>query len=317
MAVQRVDATPARPLTAGSGGRLGRGQRQALIGYLLTAPGLLGLVVLVGIPLVQGIRLGFTDRYILEPATGKFIGLGNYATFVQNPLFWHYCTNTIIWVVGSLAGTFGLGMALALLLNRDLRFRGLYRAVALIPWVMPMVAAGLVWRWIFDGGYGVLNYSLVRLGVLPHYVTFLADLKFVWPSVLVVSWWKGYPFAYAVILAGLQVIPKELYEAAAIDGATGWKSFVHVTLPQLRPVLFVLVLLETVWTANEFTAIWVLTQGGPPPDVTMTLTQLVYVTTQQFDRTGYGAAIAGFLMVWMMLFTVFYIRRVRATDVPT
>jgi len=148
--------------------------------------------------------------------------------------------------------------------------------------------------------------------VISKYVTFLADQHFIWPSVLVVSWWKGYPFCYAVILAGLQVIPRELYEAAAIDGATGWRSLLHITLPQLRPILFVLLLLESIWTANDFTSIWVLTQGGPPPDYTMTLTQLVYVTTQQFDRTGFGAAIAVFLMLWMMIFTVFYVRRVRA-----
>ena len=295
---------------AGSLLRLQRSQRQALIGYALVFPGLLGLVVLIGIPLVQGIALSFTDRYLLEPNTGKFIGLGNYFTFIRSPLFGHYVLNTLIWSLGSLAGNLGLGMVLALLLNRNLRFRGVYRALALIPWVMPMVAAGLVWRWIFDGGYGVLDYILLNLGLIQHYVTFLADYSFIWPSVLVVSWWKGYPFAYAVILAGLQIIPKDLYESAAIDGATGWMTFRHVTLPQLRPVLFVLVLLESIWTANDFTSIWVLTQGGPPPDYTMTLTQLVYVTTQQFDRTGYGAAIAVFLMIWMMIFTVFYVRRV-------
>jgi multiple sugar transport system permease protein len=203
-------------------------------------------------------------------------------------------------------------MALALLLNRNLRFRGVYRALALIPWVMPMVAAGLVWRWIFDGAYGILNYSLLQLGIIHQYVTFLADLTFTWPSVLIVSWWKGYPFVYAVLLAGLQGISKEMYEAAAIDGATGWKAFLNVTLPQLRPVLFVLVLLESIWTANDFTSIWVLTQGGPPPDYTMTLTQLVYVNTQVFDRTAYGAAIAVFLMVWMMVLTVLYVRRVNS-----
>ncbi len=301
------------PIAAKAGSRLGlsRSQRQALVGYALIFPGLLGLVVLIGIPLVQGIALSFTDRYLLEPATGKFIGFGNYLTFIRSSLFVHYVLNTLIWSLGSLVGILGLGMVLAVLLNRNLRFRGVYRALALVPWVMPMVAAGLVWRWIFDGGYGILNYILLQLGLIHHYVTFLADYSYIWPSVLLVSWWKGYPFAYAVLLAGLQVIPKDLYESAAIDGATGWKSFRYITVPQLRPVLFVLVLLESIWTANDFTSIWVLTQGGPPPDYTMTITQLVYVTTQQFDRTGYGAAIAVFLMVWMMIFTVFYIRQVR------
>jgi multiple sugar transport system permease protein len=301
-------ATLARPRRVG----LSRSTREGAVGYLLLVPGLLALVVLIGIPVVQGISLSFTDRYLLQPTTGKFIGLANYVTFIQSPMFFHYVGNTLIWTIGSLAGILCIGLALALLLNRELRFRGIYRALALIPWVMPTVAAGLVWRWIYDGGYGVLNYILLEVGITHKYITFLADSTWIWPSVLMMSWWKGYPFAYAVLLAGLQVIPRELYEAAAIDGATGWRSLRYVTLPQLRPILFVLVLLLSIWTANDFTSIWVLTQGGPPPDMTMTLTQLVFVTTQQFDRTGYGAAIAVFLMLWMMIFTAFYVRRVRA-----
>jgi multiple sugar transport system permease protein len=310
--VERVERRSIAVAAGGARSTFGRRVRQTAPGYLLLSPGLIALAVLIGVPVVQGIGLSFTDRYLLEPTTGAFIGLDNYTTFVQSPMFGHYVGNTLIWSFGSLAGNLVIGMALALLLNRDLKFRGIYRAIALIPWVMPTVAAGLVWRWIFDGGYGVLDYILLQVGLISKYVTFLADQHFIWPSVLVVSWWKGYPFCYAVILAGLQVIPRELYEAAAIDGATGWRSLVHITLPQLRPILFVLLLLESIWTANDFTSIWVLTQGGPPPDYTMTLTQLVYVTTQQFDRTGFGAAIAVFLMLWMMVFTVFYVRRVRA-----
>ena len=286
--------------------------RQSTAGYALLLPGVAALALLIGVPVVQAIVLSLTDRYLLQPTTGRFIGLTNYVVFVRNPLFAQYVSNTLIWSVGSLSGTLVIGLALALLLNRDIRFRGIYRALALIPWVMPTVAAGLVWRWMFDGSYGVLNYLLVQAGILTRYVTFLADANLTWPSVLLVAWWKGYPLAYAVLLAGLQMIPRELYEAAAIDGATGWRALRHITLPQLRPVLFVLVLLESIWTANDFSSIWVLTQGGPPPDSTMTLTQLVYVTTQQFDRTGYGAAIAVFLMFWMMVFSGFYIRRVRA-----
>ncbi len=283
-----------------------------MVGYALLVPGLLALLVLIGIPVVQGIGLSFTDRYLLEPDTGKFIGLKNYITFIQHPLFWHYVRTTALWVVGSMVGKIGIGLALALLLTKPIMFRGIYRAIALIPWVMPMVAAGVVWRWIFDGGYGILNYMLLRLGVIDQYIIFMADKAWVWPAILIVAWWKGYPFAYAVILAGLQVIPQELYEAAKIDGATRWKSFLYVTLPLLRPVLSVLILLETIWTANDFTSIWILTQGGPPPDYTMTLTPLVYQTYSRFDRTGYAAAIAVILMLGMMVFTVFYVRQVRS-----
>lgn len=289
-----------------------RSTQEALIGYALLVPGLLALITLIGLPVVQGIALSFTDRYLLEPETGKFIGFENYVNFIRNPMFLHYIQTTFLWVVGSMIGKIAIGTSLALLLNRPIRFRGLYRAVALVPWVMPMVAAGVVWRWIFDGGYGVLNYVLSQLGIIDSYIIFMADKAWVWPSIFVISWWKGYPFAYAVILAGLQVIPPELYEAAEIDGSTPWNSFWRITLPMLRPVLFVLVLLETIWTANDFTSIWILTQGGPPPDFTMTLTPLVYLTYSRFDRTGYASAIAVILMVIMMIFAVFYVRQVKS-----
>ena len=289
-----------------------RSQREALIGYLLLVPGLLGLIVLVGLPVVRGIALSFTDRYLLEPETGKFIGLGNYITFIRHPLFLHYIQTTAFWVVGSMVGKIGIGLALALLLNKSIRFRGIYRALALVPWVMPVVAAGVVWRWIFDGGYGVLNYILYRLGFIDQYVVFLAEKAWVWPSIFIIAWWKGYPFSYAIILAGLQVISRDVYEAGEMDGTSPLTSFWYITLPLLRPVLFVLVLLETIWTANDFTSIWILTQGGPPPDYTMTLTPLVYQTYSRFDRTGYAAAIAVILMLVMMVFTVIYVRRVRS-----
>jgi len=283
-----------------------------MVGYALLVPGILALLILVAIPVAQGVALSFTNRYLLEPNSGQFNGLDNYIQFIKHPLFLHYMKNTAFWVVGTMVGKIGIGMVLALLLTKPVRFRGFYRAIALVPWVMPMVAAGVVWRWIFDGGYGIVNYWLTQLHLTSQYVVFLADKAWVWPCIFLIAWWKDYPFCYAVLLAGLQVIPRELYEAGTIDGATGWKSFINITVPQLRPVLFVLVLLETIWTANDFTSIWILTKGGPPPDFTMTLTPLVYMTYSQFDRTGYAASIAVMLTVIMMIFTTLYVRQVKS-----
>lgn len=288
------------------------GQKDALYGYLLLVPGLLGLLVFVVYPMISGIALSFRREYLLEPENNAWIGLQNFSKFLfENPKLGLYAGNTAIWVIGSVIGRITLGFILALLLNRDMPFRGLYRAFALIPWVMPMVVAAIIWQWIYNANWGIANYILRSLGLISKNIVWLSDHRFIWPAILVVSIWKGYPFSFAFLLAGLQMISKDLYEAATIDGATRWTSFRFITLPMVRPQLFVILLLQTVWNANEFTAIWVLTKGGPA-DYTMIISPLVYQTSFMFYRMGYGAAIAVLLMLMVMIFAVLYIRHVRS-----
>lgn len=292
--------------------RFGRHEQEVLIGYLLLLPGLVGLAFFVVYPMLSGIALAFQRKYLLEPEKDAWIWFENFYKFLfENPKLGLYVGNTLIWVVGSVTGRVALGLVLALLLNREMRFRGIYRALALIPWVMPMVVAAIVWQWIFNANWGIANHILRSLGLIQKNIVWLSDRKFIWPAIILVSIWKGYPFAFAFLLAGLQVIPQDLYEAATIDGANRWTSFRHITLPMLRPQLFVILLLSIVWNANEFTAIWVLTKGGPA-DYTMTIAPLVYETSFMFYRMGYGAAIAVLLMVVVMSLAVIYIRTVRA-----
>ncbi|HHX44915.1 MAG TPA: sugar ABC transporter permease [Chloroflexi bacterium] len=291
-------------------GRLTQAQREALIGYLLLAPGLLGLLVFVLYPVLSGIWLSFNRLYLLEGPDAHFIGLENYAQFIKNPGFIHYWKNQFIWTFGSLTGRLLLAMTLALILRQRIPFRGFFRAVALIPWVMPMVVAAIVWQWIFNGEWGILNHILRSLGLIKENIYWMANLQYLWPACLMVSVWKGYPTAYALLLAGLQGIPGDVYEAAKIDGAGAWESFWYITLPLLRPVLFVVLLLETLGTMQDFTAIWTLTRGGPG-EYTMTIPPLVYITSFDFYRMGYGASMAVMLMVVLMAFTVLYIKRVR------
>jgi multiple sugar transport system permease protein len=171
--------------------------------------------------------------------------------------------------------------------------------------------AAIVWQWIYNANWGIANHILRSIGLIQKNVVWLSDRKLIWPAILVVSVWKGYPFSYAFLLAGLQVIPQDLYEASTIDGATRWSAFRFITLPMLRPQLFVILLLQTVWTANDFTAIWVLTKGGPA-DYSMTISPLVYQTSFMFYRMGYGASIAVLLMAVVMVFAVLYIRYIRS-----
>jgi multiple sugar transport system permease protein len=292
--------------------RFGMSEREMMIGYLLLLPGLLGLAVFVVYPVITGVSLAFQSQYLLEPEKNGWVGLANFAKFLfQDQKLGLYIGNTVRWVVGSVIGRITLGMILALLLNRDMPFRGIYRALALIPWVMPGVVAAIVWQWIYNANWGILNHVLKTFGLIQTNIVWLSDRKLIWPAILGVSIWGGYPFSYAFILAGLQVIPHDLYEAAIIDGANRWSSFRHITLPMLRPVLFVLLLLQTVWNANEFTAIWMLTKGGPA-DYTMTLAPLVYQTSFVFYRVGYGASIAVILSAVVLIFAIIYIRSVRS-----
>ena len=287
-------------------------EKDMIYGYLLLLPGLLGLAIFVVYPMLSGISLAFQRQYLLEPENNAWIGLENFRTFLfGNPKLGLYVKNTVFWVIGSVVGRVSVGFILALLLNREMPFRGLYRALALIPWVMPMVVAAIVWQWIFNANWGIANYLLQSIGLIEKNVVWLADRNWIWPAILLVSIWKGYPFSYAFLLAGLQVIPQDLYEAATIDGSNRWSSFRYITLPMLRPQLFVILLLQTVWNANEFTAIWVLTKGGPA-DYTMTISPLVYETSFMFYRMGYGASIAVLLMVVVMIFAVLYIRYIRS-----
>jgi len=284
-------------------------QRQGRTGLVLLLPTVLLIAVLIGYPLVYAVTLSFTDLYLVKGVdSATWVGLDNFVRFFKDPQTPHILKNTLIYVVGSLLAQFSFGLLVAILLNQTFRFRGIMRAVALIPWVMPTLVATIVWRWILDGQWGILDYVLMRWGIIDQPIQWLADPKVIWFSVLIVSLWRHFPFWYVNLLAGLQVIPQELYEVAKIDGASTLTSFWHITLPLLRPVIVVLFLLETIWRSNEFTTIWTLTRGGPGME-TMTLAPLVYMQSFSFYRMGYSSAIAVLLTIAMLIFTVIYLKR--------
>lgn len=284
-------------------------QWQGKIGLLLLSPTMLLIVVLIGYPLIYSVTLAFKDLYLVKGIdSATWVGLDNFIRFFKDPQTPRIIRNTSLYVTGSLITQFSFGLLIATLLNRKLRFRGIMRAVALIPWVMPTLVATIVWRWILDGQWGILGYVLMQLGVINQPIQWLADPRVIWWSVILVSLWRHFPFWYVNLLAGLQVIPEELYEAAKIDGASTTTCFIHITIPMLRPIIVVLFLLETIWRSNEFTTIWTLTRGGPG-SATMTMAPLVYMQSFSFYRMGYSSAIAVLLAIAMMIFTVIYLRR--------
>ena len=262
--------------------------RSQMQGWLLVLPTVILLVVLIAYPIGFAFYLSMQDLYLLRGFdTSKFVGLKNFIDFLSNPDTPRYFLNTFMWVAGTVLGELTIALGVALLLNRSFRGRGLIRGLILVPWVLSPVVAGVIWRWILDGQWGVLNHILMKVGLIAKPLQWLSDPNLVWISLIGVTIWKAFPFACVNILAALQVIPPELYEAAAIDGSNSWQAFKEVTFPLIKPVLTTVGLLLTIWRTNEFNMIWVMTQGGPGITTT-TLSVHTYLQSFRYYRVSMG-----------------------------
>src|SRR5690606_9895402 len=228
-------------------------------------------LVLVGYPLARGIYLSLTDateatmgRTIgmnVIPPTYEFVGLRNYVEILTSATFLERLAWTIVWTVVCVALHVGIGLGLALLLIRPMRFRAGYRVLLVLPWAIPSFVSAFIWRYLLNGEFGVVN-AMLRAAGLPG-ISWLDDPFWAKVSVIACNVWLGVPFMMLAMLGGLQAIPRELYEAAEVDGASPWQRFRHITLPGLSPVTRTVVLLGTIWTFNQFPVIFLLTKGGP------------------------------------------------------
>lgn len=283
--------------------------RRTAVSYLYLLPAFLILVPIVAWPLVETVRISFYDVYLLKGLESeKFVGFDNYLRFIRHPNAPTFAFNTLIYVVGGVVGTFLTALALALLLNERLVLRAFWRGLALIPWAMPITVTIMIWRWVLDGQWGILNYILLRLGLIDHYVNWLSSDVWLWPSILAVSVWAMMPFMFVNLLSGLQAIPREIYEAAKIDGAGRWITFWSITLPMLRPVILTGLLISTILHLREFAVVWIMTSGGPGIRST-TMSPLVYIESFRHFRMSYGAAIGVILLSLSLLFTWLYLKR--------
>jgi ABC-type sugar transport system permease subunit len=263
-------------------------QRNATLGWALVAPVVLCLLTLVVYPFFFAIWISFTDRMIGRE--GQFVGLANYAYLANWPSFRATVTNTLVLVGSVQTMKLILGMGIALLLNQQIRARQLWRGLILLPWAMPAFVAYITWKLLYAPQGGAFNYILLQTGLVETHADFLSTRALAMPSVIVATFWRGFPFWVITFLAALQNVPQELYDAAAIDGASAWQRFRHVTLPGIRHVVLVVILLSTIWTTNSFENIWLLTQGGPS-DATMTFPVLAYFGMQNL-RIGEAAAVS-------------------------
>lgn len=290
--------------------------------YLFLLPALVVLIILVVYPMVLSVGYSFTDMNQYNMGTKtidpsyKFIGLRNYGRIFDpnspsGARFWAVLEQTVIWTVGCVTFQFVFGLALATLLNRKLPARGVYRTLLLMPWALPQYVSAFAWRWIFNSRYGILNLLLARLGLEP--IPWLANPNWAMFSVIVANIWLGVPFMMVVMLGGLQGINPELYDAGAVDGAGRWQNFKHVTLPLLKPVITVAVLLGTIWTFNNFNVIYLITQGGPTYKTEILVTYAYFEAFTHW-RLGIATAYSTAILIILSAFTYFYVKALRGIE---
>ena len=324
-----VVARAPTPLASAEQGRRERIQKLKITGraYLWLFPLLLSMAIIVFYPLIYGFVLSFTNANqgnvalhlgtVTLPATYRFVGLQNYTSiisgwFVAGSDDQHVLLQTAIWVIANAIFHFVIGLGLALILNRKMRFRGIYRTLLMVPWAMPQFVAAFAWKFLYNEDNGYINTVLHALH-LPA-IGWGSDPFWALVGVIIVNIWLGIPFMTVTLLGGLQSIPSELFEASSIDGASWWQNFRYVTLPMLRPIAFLVSLLDVIWTFNVFAVIFLITGGGP---FNRSHTLITWAWKEAFQGTqlyGLGTAYGFIILLILLVFTLFYSRLLRANE---
>jgi multiple sugar transport system permease protein len=274
--------------------------------YLLVIPAILTIFAVYFYPIFLGVDLSLRAVKFIEKA--PFVGLKNYQRLIQDPGFWLSVRVTVLYTVLYSIGVFLVGLFTALILNREFKGKLVARTLIILPYAIPDIAAVLIWRWLFDYSFGVFNFILHRLGALNEPVFWLANSSTALLCVVLVSVWRLFPFHSLALLSALQSVPKELYEAGAIDGATPVQSFFHITLPSIRSIAGILLVLTIIWSFRRFTIFWTMTQGGPARATEVLVIQ-IYLKAFRFYDMGYASAIGTLTVLFLMIIAVYYFKR--------
>lgn len=264
-------------------------EREGVFSWLMVAPPVAFLIALVGYPFFYGIWISLQNRPVAK--AGEFIGLDNFVHAWHDPVFRLVVINTIVYTVATTILKMVGGLGLALVMNQNFRFRNLTRALLLLPFIVPTVLSTIAWQWILDPAFSVINWALVYTGLANPGPSWLGNPDLAMFSLIIVNTWRGLPFYAITLLAGLQTISPELYEAATIDGASTWQRFRHVTLPLLKPVIFIVTMFSVIFTFADFQLIYVLTRGGPA-NATHVFATYAFDIAMGAGQFGQGAAIA-------------------------
>jgi multiple sugar transport system permease protein len=289
-------------------------RREQLIGWLLLIPALLVLSLVFVYPIVRAFWLSLFTENLSTQLQPVFSGLANYSRMLGDGRFWQSMGNTTVFTVISVLLELILGMGIALVLNQSFRGRGVVRTIAIIPWALPTAIMGLAWAWIFNDQYGVVNDLLQRLGLIQTGISWLGEPTLAMIALIIADVWKTTPFISIILLAGLQSIPQDLYEAHSMDGANPWQSFYQITLPLLMPQILIALLFRFAQAFGIFDLVQVMTGGGPA-GATETVSIYIYSTVMRYLDFGYGAAlvvVTFLLLVLAVAITARLLQRVRS-----
>lgn len=289
--------------------RLRSAVRSRLYAFTLLAPAVVAVLLVITYPLIMAGQMSLYDVRVFRIAQG-FTGepsLRNYEDMFTNPAFWRSLRVTLAYVALGTLGSFIVGLCTALLLNQPFRGRFLARILVVLPWPIPGVVAATTFMWMFNSSFGVVNYLLLQLGIISRPVAWFTDSTPALLAVVAATIWKGYPFFTITLLAGMQSIPRELYEAARVDGASAPKQFWHITVPALRSVMGVAMVISTLWLFRVFDIIYVMTGGGPSR-ATETLAIQIYREAFQYFEMGYASAVGMVTLVLSIVATIIYLR---------
>jgi multiple sugar transport system permease protein len=274
---------------------------RTVLSVLCMLPAAVLLLTFLTYPLGLGVWLGFTDAKIGR--AGIFIGLENYLSLFDDGVFRLVVFNTLLYTTVATVLKFGLGLYLALLLNNHLPFKAILRAIILLPWIVPTVLSAIAFWWIYDAQFSILSYMLQKLGLIDQYIDFLGKPNNARASLIAANVWRGIPFVAICLLAGLQTISPSLYEAAALDGATSWQRFRHVTMPMLMPILSIVLTFSVLFTFTDFQLIYAITRGGPV-NSTHLMATLAFQRAIPGGQLGEGAAIATAMIPFLVAATL-------------
>jgi multiple sugar transport system permease protein len=272
--------------------------------FWMILPSLALALFIIGYPVVDLIQTA-THEVNRFGRLRDFIGTGHFSTLFADPLFWGSLWRTLIWTGGVVLGTILIAVPVALILNDDFIGRGLARVIVMLPWAISLTMTAVVWRWTLNGQAGMLNASLLQLGILDQPVEWLATATYAFPIEILIGILVSIPFTTTVFLGGLSSIPEDIYEAAWIDGATAWQRFRYLTLPLLKPFLNIAVVLNIIYVFNSFPIIWVLTQGGPANSTDILVTYL-YKLAFRFGKLGEASAVSLVMFAVLLAFTIVY-----------
>ncbi|MFC0309542.1 carbohydrate ABC transporter permease [Gallibacterium trehalosifermentans] len=274
--------------------------------WIFVLPALIVVSTLFVYPFLSSIFYSFTNKNLIMPYY-KFVGFDNYRAVLTDPTFWWAFLNSIKWTVFSLVGQILVGFSLAMALNRIRHLQWLYKILLIIPWAFPTIVIVFSWQWILNGVYGYLPNIIVKLGLMEVAPNFLSDSTWAFISLVFVNIWFGAPLIMVNVLSALQTVPQEQYEAARIDGANSWQVFRHITLPHIKVVVGLLVVLRTVWVFNNFDIIYLMTGGGPA-NSTMTIPILAYNMGWGTKMLGRSSAVTVLLFIFLLLVCFIYFK---------